>query len=166
MCLQPWVEFFTSKVMEHPLTNTPATKESFIPSTHERKKVWANVQSKHMLQGVLFCCKTIVKLVSFPYRLVVLGLCSSTISKFSDCMATLCYCKLSDLQVSKLVHAIKMGWLKPRVEEKVTEEPDKVMTRKYYELWAKEDSVSIGHDFFSRPDICCATIHSMLCCQL
>ena len=46
------------------------------------------------------------------------------------------------VQVSKLVHAIKMGWIKPRVdEEKVTDEPDKVAERKYYQLWEKDDAV-------------------------
>ena len=55
-----------------------------------------------------------------------------------------------------------MGWLKPRVEEKVTEEPDKVMTRKYYELWAKEDSVSFGHSLPA--DQMFAVLQYILCC--
>ncbi|CAI5661193.1 ribosome biogenesis protein bop1 [Oreochromis niloticus] len=70
---EPMVEFFSSDVMIHPITNRPADKRSFIPSLTEKEKV------------------------------------------------------------SKLVHAIKMGWLKPRRVE------DDGRGR-YYDLWASEDS--------------------------
>lgn len=40
---------------------------------------------------------------------------------------------LTCLQVSKLVHAIKMGWIKPRRVEDNSK-------GKYYDLWAGEDS--------------------------
>lgn len=70
---QPQVEFFSTEVMIHPVTNRPEHKRSFIPSLVEKEKV------------------------------------------------------------SKLVHAIKMGWIKPRrVEDDSTE--------RYYDLWATEDS--------------------------
>ncbi|XP_068188592.1 ribosome biogenesis protein bop1 [Antennarius striatus] len=70
---QPQVEFFSSDVMIHPVTNRPAHKRSFIPSLVEKEKV------------------------------------------------------------SKLVHAIKMGWIKPRRVEDNTR-------GRYYDLWASEDS--------------------------
>ncbi|XP_014264973.3 ribosome biogenesis protein bop1 [Maylandia zebra] len=70
---EPMVEFFSSDVMIHPVTNRPADKRSFIPSLTEKEKV------------------------------------------------------------SKLVHAIKMGWIKPRRVE------DDGRGR-YYNLWASEDS--------------------------
>ncbi|XP_065327437.1 ribosome biogenesis protein bop1 isoform X1 [Pelmatolapia mariae] len=70
---EPMVEFFSSDVMIHPVTNRPADKRSFIPSLTEKEKV------------------------------------------------------------SKLVHAIKMGWIKPRRVE------DDGRGR-YYDLWASEDS--------------------------
>ncbi|KAL3983454.1 nuclease HARBI1 [Sarotherodon galilaeus] len=70
---EPMVEFFSSDVMIHPITNRPADKRSFIPSLTEKEKV------------------------------------------------------------SKLVHAIKMGWIKPRRVE------DDGRGR-YYDLWASEDS--------------------------
>uniref|UniRef100_A0A3P9I8L4 Ribosome biogenesis protein BOP1 n=1 Tax=Oryzias latipes TaxID=8090 RepID=A0A3P9I8L4_ORYLA len=70
---QPTVEFFSSDVMIHPVTNRPADKRSFIPSLIEKEKV------------------------------------------------------------SKLVHAIKMGWIKPRRVQDDSKE-------RYYDLWANEDS--------------------------
>ncbi|XP_070701976.1 ribosome biogenesis protein bop1 isoform X2 [Pempheris klunzingeri] len=70
---QPQVEFFSSDLMLHPVTNRPADKRSFIPSLLEKEKV------------------------------------------------------------SKLVHAIKMGWIKPRRQN------DDGGGR-YYDLWASEDS--------------------------
>uniref|UniRef100_A0A7N6FJT7 Ribosome biogenesis protein BOP1 n=1 Tax=Anabas testudineus TaxID=64144 RepID=A0A7N6FJT7_ANATE len=70
---QPSVEFFSSNVMMHPVTNRPADKRSFIPSLIEKEKV------------------------------------------------------------SKLVHAIKMGWIKPRRVEDDSR-------GRYYDLWASEDS--------------------------
>ncbi|KAM9384013.1 ribosome biogenesis protein bop1 [Pholidichthys leucotaenia] len=69
---EPTVEFFSSDVMIHPVTNRPADKRSFIPSLTEKEKV------------------------------------------------------------SKLVHAIKMGWIKPRRTENTSGQ--------YYDLWASEDS--------------------------
>ncbi|KAM4631309.1 ribosome biogenesis protein bop1 [Polymixia lowei] len=73
---QPSVEFFSSDVMIHPVTNRPEDKRSFIPSLIEKEKV------------------------------------------------------------SKLVHAIKMGWIKPRQA--------KVDSRgQYYDLWATEDPNAI-----------------------
>ncbi|XP_050795303.1 ribosome biogenesis protein BOP1 [Gopherus flavomarginatus] len=72
---EPAVDFFSSQVMIHPVTNRPADKRSFIPSLLEKEKV------------------------------------------------------------SKLVHAIKMGWIKPR--------KPKEDTPSYYDLWAQEDPNSI-----------------------
>uniref|UniRef100_A0A8D3BYV8 Ribosome biogenesis protein BOP1 n=1 Tax=Scophthalmus maximus TaxID=52904 RepID=A0A8D3BYV8_SCOMX len=74
---QPSVEFFSSDVMIHPVTNRPADKRSFIPSLIEKEKV------------------------------------------------------------SKLVHAIKMGWIKPRRVEDDTR-------GRFYDLWAGEDSSILG----------------------
>lgn len=68
---QPQVEFFSSDVMLHPVTNRPADKRSFIPSLVEKEKV------------------------------------------------------------SKLVHAIKMGWIKPKRHEEAE--------GRFYDLWANED---------------------------
>lgn len=70
---QPQVEFFSTDLMLHPVTNRPADKRSFIPSLIEKQKV------------------------------------------------------------SKLVHAIKMGWIKPRRQEDDSR-------GRYYDLWATEDS--------------------------
>uniref|UniRef100_A0A672Z7J9 Ribosome biogenesis protein BOP1 n=2 Tax=Sphaeramia orbicularis TaxID=375764 RepID=A0A672Z7J9_9TELE len=70
---EPTVEFFTSDVMIHPVTNRPADKRSFIPSLIEKEKV------------------------------------------------------------SKMVHAIKMGWIKPRRVEDDSK-------GRYYDLWTGEDS--------------------------
>ncbi|XP_029942505.1 LOW QUALITY PROTEIN: ribosome biogenesis protein bop1-like [Salarias fasciatus] len=72
---QPAVEFFSSELMIHPVTNRPADKRSFIPSLLEKQKV------------------------------------------------------------SKLVHAIKMGWIKPRRVEEDSR-------GRYYDLWASEDPSS------------------------
>ncbi|XP_015273998.1 PREDICTED: ribosome biogenesis protein BOP1 [Gekko japonicus] len=72
---EPAVDFFSSQLMIHPVTNRPADKRSFIPSLIEKEKV------------------------------------------------------------SRLVHAIKMGWIKPR---KPKEE-----TPSFYDLWAHEDPNSI-----------------------
>uniref|UniRef100_A0A8D2IVH3 Ribosome biogenesis protein BOP1 n=1 Tax=Varanus komodoensis TaxID=61221 RepID=A0A8D2IVH3_VARKO len=72
---EPAVDFFSSQVMLHPVTNRPADKRSFIPSLIEKEKV------------------------------------------------------------SRLVHAIKMGWIKPR---KPAED-----TPAFYDLWAQEDPNSI-----------------------
>uniref|UniRef100_A0A8C3SFM0 BOP1 ribosomal biogenesis factor n=1 Tax=Chelydra serpentina TaxID=8475 RepID=A0A8C3SFM0_CHESE len=72
---EPAVDFFSSQVMIHPVTNRPADKRSFIPSLLEKEKV------------------------------------------------------------SRLVHAIKMGWIKPR--------KPKEDTPTYYDLWAQEDPNSI-----------------------
>ncbi|XP_029369505.1 ribosome biogenesis protein bop1 [Echeneis naucrates] len=70
---QPSVEYFSSDVMIHPVTNRPEDKRSFIPSLVEKEKV------------------------------------------------------------SKLVHAIKMGWIKPRRVEDNSRGT-------FYDLWASEDS--------------------------
>ncbi|XP_073338365.1 ribosome biogenesis protein bop1 isoform X2 [Pagrus major] len=70
---QPQVEFFSSDLMIHPVTNRPEHKRSFIPSLVEKEKV------------------------------------------------------------SKLVHAIKMGWIKPRRQ-------DDDSRGRYYDLWASEDA--------------------------
>uniref|UniRef100_A0A3Q3XIF4 Ribosome biogenesis protein BOP1 n=1 Tax=Mola mola TaxID=94237 RepID=A0A3Q3XIF4_MOLML len=70
---QPQVEFFSSELMIHPVTNRPEHKRSFIPSLIEKEKV------------------------------------------------------------SKMVHAIKMGWIKPRRVEDDSR-------GRYYDLWANEDS--------------------------
>lgn len=70
---QPTVEFFSSDVMIHPVTNRPADKRSFIPSLTEKEKV------------------------------------------------------------SRMVHAIKMGWIKPRRVEDDSR-------GRYYDLWASEDT--------------------------
>ncbi|XP_067416237.1 ribosome biogenesis protein BOP1 [Emydura macquarii macquarii] len=72
---EPAVDFFSSEVRIHPVTNRPADKRSFIPSLREKEKV------------------------------------------------------------SKLVHAIKMGWIKAR--------KPKEDTPTYYDLWAQEDPNSI-----------------------
>uniref|UniRef100_A0AAR2L7E6 Ribosome biogenesis protein BOP1 n=1 Tax=Pygocentrus nattereri TaxID=42514 RepID=A0AAR2L7E6_PYGNA len=68
---EPAIDFFSSEVMIHPVTNRPEDKRSFIPSLIEKEKV------------------------------------------------------------GKLVHAIKMGWIKPR--------RPKETAPKYYDLWAQED---------------------------
>lgn len=39
-----------------------------------------------------------------------------------------------------MVHAIKMGWVKPELKKEETEDPD---DRKYYLLWGKDDDVSV-----------------------
>ncbi|XP_065140570.1 ribosome biogenesis protein bop1 [Paramisgurnus dabryanus] len=72
---EPAIEYFSSEVMIHPVTNRPEDKRSFIPSLIEKEKV------------------------------------------------------------GKLVHAIKMGWIKPRRPVDTTPQ--------YYDLWAKEDPNSI-----------------------
>nr|XP_034980505.1 ribosome biogenesis protein BOP1 [Zootoca vivipara] len=72
---EPAIDFFSSQVMIHPVTNRPADKRSFIPSLIEKEKV------------------------------------------------------------SRLVHAIKMGWIKPR--------KPKEDTPAFYDLWAQEDPNSI-----------------------
>ncbi|XP_070604567.1 ribosome biogenesis protein BOP1 [Erythrolamprus reginae] len=72
---EPAVDFFSSRVRIHPVTNRPADKRSFIPSLVEKEKV------------------------------------------------------------SRLVHAIKMGWIRPR---RPREE-----TAAFYDLWAHEDPNSI-----------------------
>lgn len=69
---EPSVDFFTSEVMIHPVTNRPSDKRSFIPSLIEKEKV------------------------------------------------------------SKLVHAIKMGWIKPRR----TQDDSR---GRYYDLWASDE---------------------------
>lgn len=73
---EPSVDFFSSDIMIHPVTNRPADKRSFIPSLLEKEKV------------------------------------------------------------SKLVHAIKMGWIKPR---RVREDPG----GRYYDLWSSEDQAPL-----------------------
>ncbi|XP_058035045.1 ribosome biogenesis protein BOP1 isoform X2 [Ahaetulla prasina] len=72
---EPAVDFFSSQVRIHPVTNRPADKRSFIPSLVEKEKV------------------------------------------------------------SRLVHAIKMGWIKPRRPREDT--------GIFYDLWAQEDHNSI-----------------------
>nr|XP_060632012.1 ribosome biogenesis protein BOP1 [Anolis sagrei ordinatus] len=74
---EPAVDFFSSQVMIHPVTNRPADKRSFIPSLIEKEKV------------------------------------------------------------SRLVHAIKMGWIKPRKPKEEEGAPS------FYDLWAQEDPNSI-----------------------
>ncbi|KAM3842090.1 ribosome biogenesis protein BOP1 isoform 2-T4 [Vipera latastei] len=72
---EPSVDFFSSQLRIHPVTNRPADKRSFIPSLVEKEKV------------------------------------------------------------SRLVHAIKMGWIKPRRPREDT--------GLFYDLWAQEDHNSI-----------------------
>ncbi|XP_026581983.1 ribosome biogenesis protein bop1-A-like, partial [Pseudonaja textilis] len=72
---EPAVDFFSSQVRIHPVTNRPADKRSFIPSLVEKEKV------------------------------------------------------------SRLVHAIKMGWIQPRRPREDT--------GVFYDLWAQEDHTSI-----------------------
>ncbi|XP_015679427.1 ribosome biogenesis protein BOP1 [Protobothrops mucrosquamatus] len=72
---EPSVDFFSSQVRIHPVTNRPADKRSFIPSLLEKEKV------------------------------------------------------------SRLVHAIKMGWIQPRRPREDT--------GVFYDLWAQEDHNSI-----------------------
>ncbi|XP_064610704.1 ribosome biogenesis protein bop1-like [Liolophura sinensis] len=75
---EPWVDFFSSEVMIHPLTNRPEHKRSFIPSKWER------------------------------------------------------------LKVGQMVHALKMGWMKPSSEKKEEDnEP------KYYQLWKDDEETEI-----------------------
>jgi hypothetical protein len=38
-CVQEWSEWFSSDVMETPLRDIPETKQSFLPSYWEKKKV-------------------------------------------------------------------------------------------------------------------------------
>ena len=45
-------------------------------------------------------------------------------------------------QVGRLVHAIKMGWIKPRPKEVDDEDADDLDRRKFYLLWDKDDNVS------------------------
>ncbi|XP_028819182.1 ribosome biogenesis protein bop1 isoform X1 [Denticeps clupeoides] len=72
---EPYIDFFSSETMIHPVTNRPQDKRSFIPSLIEKQKV------------------------------------------------------------GKLVHAIKMGWIKPRKPRDTTPQ--------YYDLWAQEDPNAI-----------------------
>lgn len=44
----PWVDFFTHEVMQHPVTNRPEDKRSFIPSLWEKKKVGQMVHAIKM----------------------------------------------------------------------------------------------------------------------
>lgn len=90
-------------MMIHPVTNRPADKRSFIPSLIEKEKV------KH---------STCLSLPLSPVSL-------SPVSLSPVC--------LTCPQVSKLVHAIKMGWIKPRRVEDDSR-------GRYYDLWSTEDS--------------------------
>jgi len=72
---QPWVEWFTSEVMQTPIVRVPDHKRSFLPSRIEARKV------------------------------------------------------------AKMVHAIKMGWMKPREQKKQSQEP------KFYMLWQTDEGV-------------------------
>ncbi|XP_025076239.1 ribosome biogenesis protein bop1-like isoform X1 [Pomacea canaliculata] len=74
---EPWIDFFSSETMIHPVTNRPADKRSFIPSKWEK------------------------------------------------------------LKVGQMVHAIKMGWMKPRQEKKVKEEQE------FYNLWKDDEEPEI-----------------------
>lgn len=71
----PWVEWFTSEVMQTPIVRVPDHKRSFLPSRIEARKV------------------------------------------------------------AKMVHAIKMGWMKPREQKKQSQEP------KFYMLWQTDEGV-------------------------
>ncbi|KAJ9597872.1 hypothetical protein L9F63_011273 [Diploptera punctata] len=71
----PWIEWFTSEVMQTPIVRVPDHKRSFLPSKLEAKKV------------------------------------------------------------AKMVHAIKMGWMKPREEKKKSYEPN------FYMLWQTDEGV-------------------------
>ena len=48
----------------------------------------------------------------------------------------------SPFQVGRMVHAIKMGWMKPR-EEKPSDDEDEDEEPKYYQLW--DDENEVGH---------------------
>ena len=45
------------------------------------------------------------------------------------------------IQVGKMVHAIKMGWMKPRPAKKTEAEDES--KRKFYMLWQTDDQVKI-----------------------
>ncbi|KAK2149681.1 hypothetical protein LSH36_442g03132 [Paralvinella palmiformis] len=76
---EPWIDFFTYEKMQHPVTNRPADKRSFVPSKWER------------------------------------------------------------IKVSRMVHAIKMGWMKPQQEKRKEEDQPK-----FYMLWNNDEQVNIG----------------------
>ena len=72
---QPWIEWFSSQVMDTPVRAIPPSKASFLPS------------------------------------------------------------KIDKMKISKMVHAIKMGWMKPQPPKPVNQE------KKFYMLWdAKSDT--------------------------
>lgn len=84
--MQPWVEWFSSQVMEMPIRRFPPHKRSFLPSKAEKEKV------------------------------------------------------------SRMVHAIKMGWMKPKKPK--DKEP------KFYMLWDsddKEEKMRRIHNHISAP---------------
>lgn len=76
---EPWVDFFSSETMIHPVTNRPADKRSFVPSKWEK------------------------------------------------------------LKVGQMVHAIKMGWMKRRTEQKTEEEEQDP----FYMLWKDDEEPDI-----------------------
>ncbi|TRY91259.1 hypothetical protein DNTS_035665 [Danionella cerebrum] len=96
----PAIDFFSSEVMIHPVTNRPRDKRSFIPSLIEKEKARS------------------------PCSLPIFTVNHETVTA-----------SVSHHQVGKLVHAIKMGWIKPRRPKETTPQ--------YYDLWAKEDPNSI-----------------------
>ena len=46
--------------------------------------------------------------------------------------------------MGKIVHALKMGWVKPRQPDKDSEDEDDDDERsKYFDLWSKDDEVCL-----------------------
>ncbi|OWF53508.1 Ribosome biogenesis protein bop1 [Mizuhopecten yessoensis] len=86
---EPWVDFETSEVMIHPMTNRPEDKRSFIPSKWER------------------------------------------------------------LKVGQMVHALKMGWMKPTPKPKMDGE-EVEEEEKFYMLWKDEEENDITKKYRAR----------------
>ncbi|XP_033753788.1 ribosome biogenesis protein bop1-like [Pecten maximus] len=87
---EPWVDFETSEVMIHPMTNRPEHKRSFIPSKWER------------------------------------------------------------LKVGQMVHALKMGWMKPTLKKKRDGEEDEEEDDKFYMLWRDDEENDITRRYRSQ----------------
>ncbi|XP_060594341.1 ribosome biogenesis protein bop1-B-like [Ruditapes philippinarum] len=82
---QAWVDWFSSEVMIHPLSNQPEHKRSFIPSKWER------------------------------------------------------------LKVGQMVHALKMGWMKPsKTDEEKDKEEEEEDEPNFYMIWKDEDETEIS----------------------
>ncbi|XP_052230147.1 ribosome biogenesis protein bop1-B-like [Dreissena polymorpha] len=80
----PWVDWFSSEVMIHPLSNRPEHKRSFIPSKWEK------------------------------------------------------------LKVGQMVHALKMGWMKPSKTQEEQEKEEEEQDDKFYMIWNEDEETEIS----------------------